>query len=305
MSALLGPALKIASTLAFAVMLVAVKLVGDRVPPGEVVFFRSAFALFPVLAMLAWQGELPSGLKTSRPFGHLVRAVVGVTAMGLWFTGVQRVSLADALAITYAAPLLTVILAGLLLGEVVFLHRWIAVAVGFVGVLIVLSPHLGDVAHLAEGGAALGAMACFASAFFMSFAQIQISSLTATERTGAIVVYFSLGSALVSLATAPFGWVMPAQDDFLLLVATGLFGGIGQILLTQSYRLSDASVVAPLEYTSMLWAVASGFWVFGEVPTWTVLIGSGVVIASGVAVVWRERRLARVTGDLAAGDGGF
>lgn len=290
MTVLLGPLFKIASTLSFAVMLVGVKLVAERIPAGEVVFFRSAFALLPVVAMVAWQGELREGLKTDRPGGHLIRSVVGVTAMALWFSGVQRVSLADSLAITYAAPLLTVALAAVLLRETVRAHRWTAVGVGFLGVLIVLSPHLGEVGHLLEGGAATGAAMCFASAFFMAFAQIQVRSLTSTERTGAIVVYFSIGSALVALLSAPW-WVMPDGRDLAVLIMTGIFGGIGQIFLTLAYRHADASVIAPLEYSSMLWAVATGWWIFGEWPSLTVLIGSTVIIGSGVAIVLREHFL--------------
>ncbi|TBW35390.1 DMT family transporter [Siculibacillus lacustris] len=271
-------------------MLVMIKLLGTRVPPGEVVFFRSALALIPVVAWVAWRGELRTGLQTRRPWGHLLRSVIGVTAMGLWFTGVQRLPLADGLAITYAAPLVTVSLAAILLGETVRLQRWGAVVVGFVGVLIVLAPHMKDVGHLMEGGAATGAVACFCSAFFMALAQIQVSRLTETERTGAIVVYFSGGSAVLMLATAPFGWVMPDASDALLLAGCGLFGGFGQIFLTEAFRHADASVVAPLEYTSMLWATAVGWALFGEIPSGTVMLGAGVVIASGIAIVLHERR---------------
>jgi drug/metabolite transporter (DMT)-like permease len=286
---LLGPAFKILSTLAFAVMLVMVKLLATRVPSGEVVFFRSAFALFPVLAMVWWQGDLREGLKTNRPGGHLLRSVYGVTAMSLWFAGVQRLPLADALAITYAAPLLVVGLAALLLGEVVRFHRWSAVVVGFVGVLIVLSPHIADVDLIGTDRAATGAAMCFASAVFMALAQVEVSRLAATEKTGAIVVYFSLGSSLFSLLTIPFGWVMPSGTDLVLLIVCGLFGGIGQIFLTLGYRHADASVIAPLEYASMIWAVTSGLWLFSEVPTPTMLLGTLVIVASGVAMVWFER----------------
>jgi drug/metabolite transporter (DMT)-like permease len=124
----------------------------------------------------------------------------------------------------------------------------------------------------------------------MAFAQIQIRNLTATERTGAIVVYFSLGSALFALTTLPFGWVWPGPWEAFLLALCGLFGGLGQIFLTQGMRHADASVIAPLEYASMLWAVISGFWVFGEVPGVWVAIGAGVIIASGIVVVVSERR---------------
>lgn len=291
MSTLLGPLYKIGSTLAFAVMLVAVKLLSDRVPSGEVVFFRSAFAVFPVVAWVALQGELRDGLKTSRPAGHVLRSVYGVTAMSLWFAGVQRLPLADALAITYAAPLVVVALAAVLLGETVRSHRWSAVGVGFLGVLIVLSPHFDDVSHLGTDRGATGAGFCFLSAFFMALAQIEVRRLATTERTGAIVVYFSIGSALFSLVTLPFGWVMPTGADFALLVACGLFGGIGQILLTLAYRHADASVVAPLEYASMIWAIGTGLWLFDEIPTLTMLVGTMVIVGSGIAIVWRERAL--------------
>lgn len=289
MSFYLGPAFKILSTLAFAVMLVLVKLLAERVPSGEVVFFRSAFAVFPVLAMVWWQGELRHGLATKRPGGHVLRSVYGVSAMSLWFAGVQRLPMADALAITYAAPLLIVALAAVLLGEVVRANRWSAVGVGFVGVLIVLSPHLGELEMIGSDKAATGAAMCFLSAFFMGLAQIEVRKLTGTEKTGAIVVYFSIGSALFSLLTLPFGWVMPTGADLVLLISCGLFGGIGQIFLTLGYRHADASVIAPLEYASMIWAVASGLWIFGDVPSLTVLLGTLVIVASGVAMVWFER----------------
>ena len=288
---LLGPAFKILSTLAFAVMLVAVKLLAGRVPSGEVVFFRSAFAVIPVVAMVWWQGALREGLATRRPGGHVMRSVYGVSAMSLWFAGVQRLPLADALAITYAAPLVVVALAAVMLGEVVRAHRWSAVAVGFLGVVIVLSPHLDDLSHIGTDRGATGAAMCFLSAFFMALAQIEVRRLAVTEKTGAIVVYFSIGSALFSLLTLPFGWVTPSGSDLALLITCGLFGGVGQIFLTMAYRHADASVVAPLEYASMIWAVATGLWLFDEVPSVSLAIGTAVIVASGIAIVWRERAL--------------
>jgi drug/metabolite transporter (DMT)-like permease len=284
-SSYLGPVYKIVSTVVFAVMLIFVKALGERIPPGEVVFFRSAVALVPVIGWLAWRGQFPSGVKTTRPGGHLIRSALGVGAMMLWFTGIQRLPLADGLAITYAAPLFTLGLAAVALGEVVRPARWLAVAIGFGGVVIVLWPHLGALSKFTEDRAAVGAVACFGSAFFMSIAQIQISRLTETEHTGAIVLYFSLGSALIMLLTLPFGWVMPQGAEWWMLIGSGVFGGFGQILLTEAYRHADASVIAPLEYASMLWATLAGWLLFSEVPTTTVMIGAAVVVASGLAVV--------------------
>lgn len=291
MNPLLGITLKLVSTLVFAGMLVSIKLVGDRVPPGEVVFFRSFFALVPVLLYLRWQGALRPMLATERPVGHMVRSLYGVTSMFLWFTALQLLPVADALAITYAAPLLTVALAAILLGETVRIYRWTAVVVGFSGVLVMLAPHLGAVGALDGDAAATGAMLALCSTLFTALAGTQVRRLTMTERTGAIVVYFSIGCTLFSFLTLPFGWVWPNPFDLACLIAAGLFGGVGQILMTNSYRYAHASLVAPLEYSSMLWAVIYGAWLFGEVPGWSVVVGSAIVIAAGVFIVLRERAL--------------
>ena len=292
MKPLVGAGLKLVSTFAFAIMLALIKAVGDRVPPGEVAFFRSAIALAPVLLHLWWNNDLPNGLKTDRPFGHIIRSAVGVTSMMLWFAAVQHLPLADGLAITYAAPLLTVALAAILLGEVVRIHRWTAVGVGFIGVLVILWPHLGDLGRFRESAQAFGAVLALGSSFFTAIAMIQVRRLTATERTGAIVVYFSIGSALFTLVTVPFGWIVPDGRELLLLCLCGVAGGIGQLLLTQSYRLADASTIAPLEYTSMIWAGFIGYWAFGELPTTYAIVGSVIVVAAGVYIVYRERVLA-------------
>jgi drug/metabolite transporter (DMT)-like permease len=129
----------------------------------------------------------------------------------------------------------------------------------------------------------------FGSALFMSLAAVQTSELTRTERTGTIVVFFSLFSAVLSLVSLPFGWVMPDGLDLACLVVSGLIGGVGQLLLTSSYRFAKASTIAPLEYSSMIWAILFGFWFFGEVPGFTVVIGTLIVIGSGLLIVLRER----------------
>ena len=282
LSPLYGIGLKLVSTFVFSVMIVLIKHVGSRVPLGEVVFFRSAFALVPVIALLLWKREFGASLATQRPVGHVFRAFFGVAAMALWFGGFARLPIADALAISYAAPLITVGLAALMLGEVVSLWRWGAV-------VVILSPHLGDFHLIGTDTGATGAAMSLGSAAFMSLAAVQTSELTRTEKTGTIVVYFSACSSLIALLTVPFGWVMPRPDDLACLIGAGLIGGVGQILLTTSYRLANASVIAPLEYASMLWAIIFGFWFFGEVPGYTVAIGTLVVIGSGLLIVLRER----------------
>jgi drug/metabolite transporter (DMT)-like permease len=287
---LAGIGFKITSALVFTVMGALIKLVGESFPTGEIVAFRSLFALVPLLVFLWWQNELRPALRTSRRSGHLVRAGVGALAMFLNFAGIARLPLADATAIFYAAPIFTVVLAALILKETVRVYRWSAVAFGFLGVMLTLLPHLG------EGGSAtsentLGAVASLLAAVVAAFAMIQVRRLTETEATGSIVLYFSLFSTLFGLATLPFGWAWPTMGEGAILIAIGILGGIAQICLTQSYRLGDASLIAPFEYSSLLFALALGYLVFGDLPSLLVLLGAAIIMAAGIFVILRERAI--------------
>jgi drug/metabolite transporter (DMT)-like permease len=180
----------------------------------------------------------------------------------------------------------------LVLKETVRGYRWTAVAVGFGGVLIMMAPHLGE-GLSGVGGAApvIGAMFALLGASCSAFATIQVRRLTGTESTGAIVLYFSLLTTALGLITVALGWRMPDAGDLALLVLIGILGGIGQILLTGSYRFGDASLIAPFEYTTMIWALLIGWFAFDQLPDQTVAIGGALVAASGIFVLWRERRL--------------
>ena len=170
------------------------------------------------------------------------------------FVALSYLPLPDAVAIGYTAPLMVVVLAALVLKETVRIYRWTAVAVGFVGVLIMLAPHLaaGAAASGLGAGPARGAAFALVGALCAAAATIQIRQLTATEKTGAIVFYFQALTTLLGLATWALGWNLPNGADGLLLVVVGILGGIGQILLTQSYRYADTSLIAPFEYTTMV-----------------------------------------------------
>lgn len=289
-SPLVGIGLKVLSTMAFAVMAVLIKLIADRYPVGEITFCRSFFALIPVFVWVAWRGQLTTVFRTRNIGGHILRSIVGTMAILLGFAALARLPLADATAIGYASPLLTVMLAALILRETVRAYRWSAVLVGLLGVLIILSDYVAPAGAGAERSVP-GAALQLASAFFAAFAAIQIRRLSVTEPAATIVVYFSLFCAAVSLATLPFGWVAPTGIDALILVGTGLLGGLGQVLMTQSFRYADASVLAPFDYVSMVWALTASIFLFGSLPTPTMLVGAAVVIASGLFVVYRERRL--------------
>ncbi|WP_434618691.1 DMT family transporter [Tabrizicola sp. M-4] len=293
MRPLRGITLKLGSVLVFIVMAAMIKATAEHVPAGQAVFFRSFFAIPVIVIWLVLRRELSTGLRAVSPIGHVWRGFAGTCAMGLGFAGLGYLPLPEVTAIGYAAPLLTVIFAAMFLNEDVRLFRLSCVALGMVGVLIVLSPRL----TVLDGGAgqaeAFGAMLVLGGAVFAALAQVFVRKLVQTERTPAIVFYFSLTATVLSLVTIPFGWVWPEPFELALLIGAGLLGGLGQILLTSSYREADASLVAPFDYASMLFALAIGWFVFSEVPTWTMLAGAALIILAGILIIWREHRLGK------------
>jgi len=284
--------LKIISTLLFVAMGALVRWLGEIVPVGQVVFFRSAFAIFPVVIVYAWRRELWTAMHTGRPLGHIGRGLVGVGGMFFNFGALARLPIADVTAIGFSSPLITVALAGLLLGERVRIYRWSAVVVGLVGVIVMLAPHL-SVGQLAamSGTAALGAILAVLAALFNAVAVIQTRRLTYSETTSSIVLYFSLICMAAGLVTLPFGWHWPSTLEFIGLAMIGVLGGVGHLLLTESYRSAPASLVAPFDYAAILWAFVLGYFMFGEIPENVVLAGAAIVIAAGLFVIWRERQL--------------
>lgn len=286
-----GIAMKLLAILMFITMQSMVKLGGEGVATGEITFFRSFFALVPIMAWLAWRGELRSSFRTANPMGHFYRGFIGVCSMGLGFYGVVHLPLPEAVAIGYAMPLFTVIAGAILLGEDVWRYRWGAVFAGFVGVLVILWPKL---TLLEQGGLSSsqvsGAAAVLFSAALAAVAMVHVRQLVRTENTPTIVLYFSLSSAIFSLMTLPFGWNTMPWSSAVLLVCAGFVGGVGQILLTESYRYADVSTIAPFEYTSIVWATLFGYFLFGDLPGGTLLIGAAIVIGAGIFILYREIR---------------
>lgn len=289
MQPLRGILLMVLAISCFAFMAACVKA-ADSIPAGQTMFFRAFCAIPVILIWLSLRGETAAAWRVTSWRGHAFRAVAGSSAMILGFWGLKLIPLPEATAIRFATPILIVVFAALFLGERIRMFRITAVATGLIGVSIVMWPQL-----TFEGGgdARLGAWVTLASAALAAFAQIFIKAMARTERTEAIVFWFSLTASCVSLLTLPFGWVWPHGLDWLWLIGAGLLGGAGQILLTSSYRFADASTMAPFTYTSMIWALIIGYFVFAEVPTLPMLGGAALVIASGVAIVFRERALGR------------
>ena len=301
MSPFKGIALKLCAVLLFIIMSSLIKATSEHVPPGEAVFFRSFFAIPVILAWLVIRRDLSTGLRVKSPMGHFWRGVVGTTAMALMFAGLGLLPLPEVTALSYTAPLLVVVFAAMFLDEKVGVFRIGAVALGLVGVLIVLAPRLttlsGTTVQTAE---AVGAVLVLLGATCAALAQIYIRKLVQTEQTSAIVFYFSMTSTILSLMTmligfampgSPFAWVMPEGREAVLLILAGLFGGLAQIFITSAYRFADASVIAPFDYASMLFAIVIGYVIFDEVPTGPMLLGAALVILAGIIIILRERHL--------------
>ncbi|WP_428927470.1 DMT family transporter [Marinibacterium sp. SX1] len=283
--------LKITSVALFTAMAALVKVVTETVPAGEAVFFRSLLAL-PVIVIWIWQkGELREALVPRNTLGHVWRGLFGTAAMASNFAALGLLPLPEVTAIGYAAPIFTIIFAVLLLGERIRFIRITAVILGLVGVLIVAWPRLSLRPDEITSGVRLGVAFVLASCVLRALVQIHIRTLVKTEHTAAIVFYFSLTSATLSLFTIPFGWVMPDPLTLFLLCMTGILGGIAQILVTSAYRFGAASMLAPYDYASLIFAITIGYVFFSEVPTLYMLLGALLVIAGNVLVLWRERQL--------------
>ncbi len=283
----LGIVLRVLAMALMAVLAAIVKACAERgVPVLQIIFFRNAFAFIPVMLYI-WRTSGFGVLRTRRPGAHLTRSAVGLTGMVCGFTAVSLLPLTQSTAISFSAPLFMVALSALILKEPVSLHRGLAVAVGFVGVLIMVHPD-------PRQFAGVGVLFAIAAAAGSAGAMIAIREISRTEPGPTIVFYFTLAGAMVGLASLPFGWVMPSPGVLGLLVAAGLIGGTGQLLLTEAIRRAPVAVVAPFDYTQLVWAGLIGFLVWGETPAMLTLIGAMVVAASSTYILWREIGRSRI-----------
>ncbi|MEW5287904.1 DMT family transporter [Erwinia papayae] len=299
MNARMGVSLKILSALCATLMLACVKGLGGNIPTGEVIFFRSFVALLPLLIWLKMQGRIYPQIKTRNIFGHLIRGFSGTGGMYFNYLALVYISLADATAISYAAPLFTVIMAAVLLREHVHAARWLGVVVGFSGIIVMLWAHLSDSGSLLSGGVAqasagAGVLLALLAALCTAVSSVQIRFLNGIERPGAIVFYFSLMTMLIGLTTLLLGWKIPDSRQLLLLTGCGFFGGMAQILITMSLRYADASLLAPFDYTSLVWSMIIGFVFLNSLPTASTLTGASIIAAAGILVVLTERHRGKV-----------
>ena len=293
-------ALKLCAVFLFMVMAAIIKSVSDKVPPGQAVFFRSFFAI-PVIAIwLAQRGQLRRGLIPSNVVGHIWRGIIDPSAMGQPFAGQGHLPLPEVTAIGYATPLFAVIFAAIFLGERIRLIRLSAVALGLVGVMIVIAPRLSVGADDLSRAAAFGVIMVLIASVLRAMVQIHVRRLVQPDPTAALGFYFSVSATCLAILSALFGWgvehpsfvwVWPARSVVLLLITAGLIGGVAQIMVTSSYRFGGASMLAPFDYASMIFASIIGYVAFNEVPTGPIILGASLVIAGGVLIIWRERQL--------------
>ena len=277
----LGVLYGIASVACFAMMDASVKWL-DMFPVGQVLFSRFFFGLIPIL-MLVPRGEFKTFYKTSRPKLHAFRAITGTLAIIALFIALREIPLADVVSLTFGGPIFVTLGSMFFLSEKVGIRRWLAVLIGFFGMLLIVKPAYEE----------LNIYYIFPIIFCIFFACVALSirSLSSTEPNYRIALYFSLLSMIVGLLTLPFGWVMPNKFELFLLIFTGLVGSVANILLTVSLRYAEASLVTPTKYLNLVFAILLGYFIWGEIPKLLTLVGAGLIIISSVIIFMRESEL--------------
>lgn len=285
-----GIGLRLLSGVLMAGMLVSVKAVSDAVPLGQIVFFRSAFALGPLIVFLWVRNEFPSGLATKRPGAHVLRASFGALALFGSFAAVARLPLAEATLIAQLSPIFMALGAALFLSERLTPWRLWGLVLGFAGVVVLVWPDRADPAG--ETARLVGYAIGCGAAMLSALALILVRSLSRTESPGAIALYFVLASMIGGLATLPWGWVTPDGPTLLWLVLSGLFGGFGHIAMTLAFRYAEASRLAPFEYVALLWPVLADLLLFRLGLSAGFLLAAPLILA-GAAVAAAEPRRGR------------
>ena len=266
------------SVCAFSVMDLIVKW-SDSYPLGQVIFFRGFFGLVLYYFVIPKE-RLKDFYFTKRPMLHFARCFFGLMALLSIFTALRNLPLATVVSISFAAPIFTTIFSIFFLSEKVGYFRWLAVFVGFVGIIIISEPGLSS----------LNVYYIFPVIFVlgMSYVAISIRQLSSTEPVWLISLYFSAAITLAGLFTIPYGWVMPNLTDLILLSLIGIFGGVANLWLSQSYKFSEVSLVTPLKYLALVFAIIFGYFIWDEIPTIKTLVGATLVIVSSIIIFRRE-----------------
>jgi drug/metabolite transporter (DMT)-like permease len=288
----LGILYMVAASVVFACVNAAVKWEVALYPVGEVAFFRSVFSLLPCYLVILPHAGL-GVLRTERPFDHVKRAVTQFGSMLSLFLAFQLMPLAGAIAINFSSPLFTTLLSILILKERVGIHRWTALILGFAGVLVVTRPGPGMLHS--------GALFALANAVLISSVAIAIRRMSVTESTETLTFYQLTLITVFTALLLPLGFTLPNLKDALLLAGAGIANGVAQYWWTKALHLAPPSAVTPFNYLSLVWAAALGYAVWGDVPTRRLIIGSVIVVGSGLYILWREtvrrRQRERIEGE--------
>ena len=266
------------SVCAFSLMDVLVKW-SENYPVGEVLFFRGICGFIPIFFLIP-RNRFKDFYKTNRPKLHFARCASGLIALVSIFIALRSLPLATVTSISFAAPIFTTIMSIFFLSEKVGIYRWLAVLVGFFGIIVITQPGILD----------LNFYYIYPIIFCigLSYVAIAIRQLSTTEPVWLIAFYFSFAISILGILTIPFGWVMPSLIDFILLCMVGLLGGVANLFLSQSYKLSEVSLVTPLKYLGLVFAIAFGYLIWNEIPTFKTLSGALLVIISSIVIFRRE-----------------
>ena len=277
----IGVLYMIASVMCFAVMDLCIKWLNSY-PFGEVFFARFFFGLIPIFIIIP-RDRWKDFYKTSRPGLHTFRAISGLIAFICIFFGLRNLPLADVVSLTFGGPIFVTIASILFLSEKVGIKRWMAVLVGFLGMLLIIQPAFTELNYYY--------FSPLLFCVFFSGVAISVRALSKTEPNYRIAFYFTILCTIVGLFTLPYGWIMPSKFDLFLFVLMGLCGSVANLLLTQSYRLAEASLVTPIKYLSLVFAIIFGLLIWGEIPKPLMLVGSSLVILSSLIIFIREKKL--------------
>ena len=266
------------SVCAFSVMDLIVKW-SDNYPLGQVIFFRGFFGLVLYYFVIPKE-RLKDFYYTKRPILHFSRCFFGLIALLSIFIALRNLPLATVVSITFAVPIFTTIFSILFLSEKVGFFRWLAVIVGFIGIVVISEPGLST----------LNIYYIFPFIFVLglSYVAISIRQLSSTEPVWLISLYFSVAITLAGLFTIPYGWLMPNLKDLILLSSIGIFGGVANLWLSQSYKFAEVSLVTPLKYLALVFAIIFGYLIWDEIPTIKTLTGAALVIVSSIIIFRRE-----------------
>ncbi|WP_440937883.1 DMT family transporter [Candidatus Pelagibacter sp.] len=266
------------SICAFSIMDLIVKW-SEHYPLGQVLFFRGFFGVLFYFLIIPKE-RLHNFYYTKRAGLHFLRSFSGLIALVAIFIALRSLPLATVVSISFAAPIFTTIFSIFLLNEKVGVYRWLAVIVGFIGILIITEP----------GISSLNIFYIFPIIFCigLSYVAITIRKLSTTEPVWLISLYFSISITLLSLFSLPLGWIMPSTKDFMILAMIGIFGGVANLWLSQSYKYSEVSLVTPLKYLALVFAIIFGYLIWDEIPTIKSLFGAALVIISTLIIFRRE-----------------